>query len=155
MNDASAVLASLDRFIERFRQHDQLRDSHRVATQNELGATIKSLTNEGSDHSGHFGHSKQETSAGADPERCDSHPSAAENSGAGLARKVSYVDGYSGQSGNPVSNQGVAGIHPKSADGQSGNSSSDQDVASDLISIGNQRDDVVSSPADTCGSDSA
>jgi hypothetical protein len=155
MTDTSAILASLDRFIERFARHDELRNGHRVATQYQPMAIEKPLINKGSNHSGHSGHPKQETFAGVDHEQCEAYPSPAENSDSGLARKVLSVDGYSGKSGKSVSNQQLAGSHPGNADGQSGNSSSDQDVASDLISIGSQRDDVVSSPADTSGSDSA
>jgi hypothetical protein len=84
--------------------------------------------------------SKQETVVGADPERCDSHPSDAENSGAGLARKVLSVDGYSGKSGNNVLNQGLAGGHRDNAGGHSGNPPSNQGLASD---------------SDNCGSDPA
>jgi len=56
MNDASAVLASLDKFIERFAQHGESTGGHRVATQNEPLATINPLTSEGRNHSGHSGH---------------------------------------------------------------------------------------------------
>jgi hypothetical protein len=99
MTDTSGILSSLDRFIERFARHGELISDQRVATQNEPMGTTNSLTNNGTNQSGHSGHPKQETFAGVDHERCGSHPSPAEISGAGLARKVSSVDGYSGKNG--------------------------------------------------------
>ena len=148
MTDASAILASLDRFIERFARHDELMSDHRVATQNEPMATINSLTNQGTNHSGHSGHPKQETFAGVDHERCDSHPSPAENSGAGLARKVLFVDGYSGKSGKSVSNQELTGSHRENADGHSGKSFSDQQLASDSKGTGDQAGRQLATPPD-------
>jgi hypothetical protein len=56
MNDSSAVLAALDRFIEQFGLAEKSAVSHRVATQNEPMATINPLTSEGRNHSGHSGH---------------------------------------------------------------------------------------------------
>ena len=93
MTDTSGILSSLDRFIERFARHGELISDQRVATQNEPMGTTNSLTNNGINQSGHSGHPKQETFAGVDHERCGSHPSPAEISGAGLARKVLSVDG--------------------------------------------------------------
>ena len=155
MNNPSAVLAALDRFIERFAQHGKSTGGHRVATQDEPMATINPLTSEGRNHSGHSGHPREETCLGDGNEQSDTHPSAVENSDAGLARKVLSVDGYSGKSGKSVSNQVVPGSHPENANGQSGNSPSDQEVTSDLVSTGSQRDEDLASLPDTCGSDPA
>ena len=91
MTDTSVILASLDRFIERFGHHEKLMNDHRVATQCQPVATSKPLTNHGNNHSGHSGRPKQESFAGTDHERCDSHPVTAEISGAGTARKVSSL----------------------------------------------------------------
>src|SRR6266446_3146546 len=99
MTDTSAILASLDRFIERFACHGELINGHRVATQFQPLAIEKPLTNQGNNHSGQ---PKRETFAGADHVRYDSGSSSAENSGSDLARKVSSLDGYSGKSGKSL-----------------------------------------------------
>ena len=130
MTDTSAILASLDRFIEKFSTDLKLRNGQRVATQNGSMATTNQLTYSDIGHSGHFGHPKQETFDGADHARCDPPPFPAEDSGAGLARKVSSVDGYSGQSGQSFSNQALASSHRRNADGHNGQSVSDQQVDS-------------------------
>jgi hypothetical protein len=136
MTDTSGILSSLDRFIERFARHGELISDQRVATQNEPMGTTNSLTNNGTNQSGHSGHAKQETFAGVDHERCGSHPSPAEISGAGLARKVSSVDGYSGKNGKYVSYQQLAGSHRENVDGHSGKSFSDQQFASHRTDTG-------------------
>lgn len=127
MTDTSAILASLNRFIERFARDDELMSGHRVATQCQPMAIVKPLISRSNNHSSHSGHPKQET-LGADRERCDS--CCAETSGSDLARKVSSVDGYSGKSGKTLSNQEVVGSHRGNADGHSGKSSSDQQFGS-------------------------
>ena len=153
MTDTSVILASLDRFIERFGHHEKLMNDHRVATQCQPVATSKPLTNQGNNHSGHSGHPKQESFAGTDHERCDSHPVTAENSGAGAARKVPSVDGYSGQSGKSVSNQELAGSHRENADGHSGKSLSNQQLASGLKGTGDQAGPELDTPPDASRSD--
>jgi hypothetical protein len=150
MNDASAIFASLDRFIQRLADRGELICGHRVVTEDEPMATINSLKSEGADHSGHFDHAKQETSVVADRERCNT---ATESPGAGLARKVSYVDGYSGQNGQCIPYQRVTGGHPELVGGHSGNSPSDQEITSDFGSTGGQTDRVRASRTDPCGSD--
>src|SRR4029077_19280828 len=100
-----------------------------MATQNQPVAIMNPLRNQGNNHPGHSGHSKRETFAGADKGRCDPHPSPAENSEAGLARRVLSVDGYSGQSGKSSQNQGLAAGRRETASGHSGNSTFDQQVA--------------------------
>jgi hypothetical protein len=147
MTDTSAILASLDRFIERFARHDELISDHRMATQYQPVAIMKPLTNRGNNHSGHSGHPKQETLAGADRERCDAYPTPAENPDAGLARKVLSVDGYGGKSGKSVSNQELACSHWENADGHSGKSPSDQQLASRLKGTRDQAGSEPSSPA--------
>ena len=153
MTDTSGILSSLDRFIERFARRGELISDQRVATQNEPMGTTNSLTNNGTNQSGHSGHPKQETFAGVDHERCGSHPSPAEISGAGLARKVSSVDGYSGQSGKSVSNQELAGSHRENADGHSGKSFSNQQLASGLKGTGDQAGPELDTPPDASRSD--
>jgi hypothetical protein len=148
MNDASAIFASLDRFIQRLADQS----GHRVVIEDEPMVTINSLKKEGSDHSGHSGHTKQETSVVADRESCNS---AAESPGARLARKVSYINGYSGQSGQSIPDQGVTGGHRELVDGHSGNSPSDQEITSDFGSAGSQTDQSLASRADPCGPDPA
>jgi hypothetical protein len=146
MTDTSAILASLDRFIERFACHGELTNGHRVATQSQPLAIEKPLTNQGNNHSGHPGQPKRETFAGADHVRCDSRSSSAENSGSDLARKVSSVDGYSGKSGKSVSNQELAGSHRENADGHSGKSFSNQQLASGLKGTGDQAGPELATP---------
>ena len=124
MTDTSGILSSLDRFIERFARHGELISDQRVATQNEPMGTTNSLTNNGTNQFDH--------------ERCGSHPSPAEISGAGLARKVSSVDGYSGKNGKSVSYQQLAGSHRENVDGHSGKSFSDQQFASHRTDTGDQ-----------------
>jgi hypothetical protein len=51
MTDTWVILASLDRFIERFGHHEKLMNDHRVATQCQPVATSKPLTNQGNNHS--------------------------------------------------------------------------------------------------------
>jgi hypothetical protein len=138
MTDTSAILASLDRFIERFARHGELINGHRLATQYQPVAIAKPLTNQGNNHSGHSGHPKQEAFAGVDHERCGSHSRSAEHSGWGLARKVSSVDGYSGKSGKSLSNQEVDDGHRGNTDGRSGRSPSDQQLASGLKGTSDQ-----------------
>jgi hypothetical protein len=138
MTDTSAILASLDRFIERFTRPGELINGHRMTTQYQPVAIAKPLTSQGNNHSGHSGHPKHEIFAGADRERCDLHPSPAENPGAGRARKVLSVDGYSGKSGKSVSNQELACSHWENADGHSGKTPSDQQLASGLRGASNQ-----------------
>src|SRR5690348_5684360 len=84
MADASAILASLDRFIERFSNDFKLRNDHRLPAQDGPVATVNQLTSQATNHSYHSGHPKQETFAEADHERCNSPPSSAEDSSAGL-----------------------------------------------------------------------
>ena len=146
MTDTSGILSSLDRFIERFARHGELISDQRVATQNEPMGTTNSLTNNGTNQSGHSGHPKQETFAGVDHERCGSHPSPAEISGAGLARKVSSVDGYSGKNGKSVSYQQLAGSHRENVDGHSGKSFSDQQFASHRTDTGDQPGREIGTP---------
>ena len=74
MTDASAILASLDRFIGQFAHHGELMSGHRVATQDGPMATSNTLTNQVANHSYHSGHPKQETFTEADHERCNSPP---------------------------------------------------------------------------------
>lgn len=130
MTDTSAILASLDRFIERLARHGELIDGHRMATQYQPVAITKPLTNQGNTQSGHSGQPKQEIFAGVDHKRCESHSCLAENSASGLARKVSSTDGSNGKSGKSLSNQEVVGSHRGNADGHSGKSSSDQQFGS-------------------------
>jgi hypothetical protein len=94
-------------------------------------ATVNPLTDKVTNHTYHSGHPKQETLAEDDHKQCDSRPSPAENSGAGPARKVSSIDGYSGKSGMSVLNQMLAASHRQNTDGYSGKSPSDQQVTSD------------------------
>jgi hypothetical protein len=131
MTDASAILASLDRFIEGFSNDLELRNSHRVAPQDGPVVTVNPLTSQATNHSCHSGHPKQETFAEADHERCISPPSSAEYSSAGLTRKVSPVGGYNGKGGKSPQNQSLTGSRRENANGHSGKSSSDQGVASD------------------------
>jgi hypothetical protein len=147
MTDTSAILASLDRFIARFARHGELRSGHRVATQYQPVAIMKPLTNQGNNHCGHSGHPKQETFAGADRERCDAHPAPAENPGAGLARRVLSVGGYSGKSGKSISNQELACSHWEYADGHSGKSPSDRQLASGLKDTGDQAEPELATPS--------
>jgi hypothetical protein len=146
MTDTSGILSSLDRFIERFARHGELISDQRVATQNEPMGTTNSLTNNGINQSGHSGHPKQETFAGVDHERCGSHPSPAEISGAGLARKVSSVDGYSGKNGKSISYQQLAGSHRENVDGHSGKSFSDQQFASHRTDTGDHSGREIGTP---------
>jgi hypothetical protein len=132
MTDASAILASLDRFIERFSHDAKLRNDHRVVTQAGPVVTVNPLTCQATNHSYHSGHPKQETFAGVDHKPCDSHPSLTEISGARLARQVLSLDGYSGKNGKSVSYQQLAGSHRENADGHSGSSFSDPQLASGL-----------------------
>ncbi len=147
MTDTSAILASLDRFIERFVCHGELINGHRVATQSQPLAIEKPLTNQGNNHSGHSGQPKRETFAGADHVRYDSGSSSAENSGSDLARKVSSLDGYSGKSGKSLSNQEVVCSHRSNTDGHSGKFHSNQDVASGLKGTRDQAGSEPSIPA--------
>jgi hypothetical protein len=146
MTDTSAILTSLDRFIERFARHAELINGPRVTTQNEPMVTTNLLINKGTNHSDHSGHPKQETFAGVDHKRCDSHPSPTEISGAGFARKVLSVDGYSGKNGKSVSYQQLAGSHRENADGHSGKSSSDQQLASGLTGTCDQAGHELGTP---------
>ena len=82
MTDTSAILASLDRFIERFARHDELMSGHRVATQYQPMAIAKPLINRSNNHSGHSGHPKQETLPGSIMNDVAT-PSSAETSGVG------------------------------------------------------------------------
>src|SRR6516165_10817564 len=129
MNDASPILASLDRFIQRFADQAEFTGDHQAATKEGPVATTNSLKNEASNHSGHSGRPGRETIIVENRKRCDSP---AENSGAGLAPKVLYRDGHSGQSGKSIFSQEVAGNHFKNDGGQSGNSGSNQDLASQI-----------------------
>src|SRR5271155_4122957 len=109
MSDAPAVLASLDRFIERFARHGKLIIGHRMANPNQSMAKSNPLTGNAISHFGHFGHRKQETCAGAPPNPYPPHPPPAVISCAGLSRKVLFFDGKNGQSGQSALNQGVGG----------------------------------------------
>jgi hypothetical protein len=150
MTDTSAILASLDRFIERFARDDELMSGHRVATQCQPVAIAKPLISRDNNHSSHSGHAKQET-LGADRERCDS--SSAETSGSDLARKVLSDDGYSGKSGKSILNQELAGSHRENADGHSGKSPSNQQLASGLKGTGDQAGPELATPPDASRSD--
>jgi hypothetical protein len=59
MTDASAILASLDRFIGKLAHHGQLISGHRVATQISPMATTNQLTKQVTYHCCHSGHSEQ------------------------------------------------------------------------------------------------
>jgi hypothetical protein len=131
VTDTSAILASLDRFIERLARHGEVMIGHRVATQYQPMGIAKPLINQGNNHSRHSGHPKQETFAETDHERCNSTPSPAEDSSAGLTRRVSSVGGYNGKSGKSPQNQSPTGSRRENANGHSGKSPSDQQVASD------------------------
>jgi hypothetical protein len=146
MTDASAILASLDRFIEGFSNDFKLGNSHRVAPQDGPVVTVNPLTRQTPNHSYHSGHPKQGTFAGVDHERCGSHPSPAEISGAGLARKVSSVDGYSGKNGKSISYQQLAGSHRENVDGHSGKSFSDQQFASHRTDTGDHSGREIGTP---------
>lgn len=146
MTDRSAILASLDRFIEQFALDRKSIIGHRVATQNDPMATTHQLTNRAIGQFGHFGHSKQETFDGARHEQRDSAPPPPEVSGAGLARKVLSIDGQSGQSGQSLSNQAFAGGHRENADGQSGQSILNQKVDG-VRGLRSSGDAVQSDPA--------
>jgi hypothetical protein len=150
MTDTSAILASLDRFIERFARYSELINGHRMTTQYQPVAIARPLTSQGNNRSGHSSHSKQETLAEVDHEQCDSPPSPAENSGAGLARKVSSVDGYSGKSGKCVLIQELARNHWENADGHSGESPPDQQLASGLKGTRDQGRPELATPPDAC-----
>jgi len=128
MTDAAAILASLDRFIGQLAHRAELISSPRVATQIGPMATTNQLKNKVTNHSYHSGHPKEETFVGADHERCDSASCPAGDSSADLARKVSFVGGYSGKSGK---------------------SPSDQQVAANLIGPGSRSGQEPVSPADT------
>jgi hypothetical protein len=122
MTDASAILASLDRFIERFSNDSKLRNSHRVAVQDGPVVTVNQLINRDINHSYHSGQPKQETFAETDHERCNSPPFPAEDSCVGLAHKVSSVGGCDGKSGNFPQNQSLTGSHLENTNGHSGKS---------------------------------
>ena len=78
--------------------------------------------------------------------RCGSHPSPAEIFGSGLARKVLFVDGYSGKSGKSVSNQRFVSSHRGNVDGYSGKSFSDQRLANGLTGTDNQAGHELGTP---------
>jgi len=149
MTDAAAILASLDRFIGQLAHRAELISSPRVATQIGPMATTNQLKNKVTNHSYHSGHPKEETFVGADHERCDSASCPAGDSSADLARKVSFVGGYSGKSGKSPQNQSLTSGHPKNVGGDSGNSPSDQQVAANLIGPGSRSGQEPVSPADT------
>ena len=56
------------------------------------------------------------------------------------------MDGYSGKSGKPVSNQELACSHWENADGHSGKSPSDQQLASGLRGTGDQAGPELATP---------
>jgi hypothetical protein len=148
MTDASTILASLDRFIGQLAHHGELMSGHRVATQDGPMATSNTLTNQVANHSYHSGHPKQETSTEADHERCDSPPGPAEGSGAGLARKVSSLDGYSGKSGKSGQNQSLSRGHGENDNGHGGKSPLNQRVAGSVVSPSTHSDHELVPPAD-------
>jgi hypothetical protein len=148
MTDASAILASLDRFIEGLLNDFKLGYSHRVAPQNGPVVTVNPLTTQPPNHSYHCGHPKQGTFAETDHERYDSPPSPAEDSGADLARQVSSVGGYNGKSGKSPQNRLLTGRSRENANGHSGKSSSDQRVASDPQGTDDQGGPQLPTPAD-------
>jgi len=148
MNDASAVLASLDKFIGQLADRGEQMSGHRLAT--EVGpTTTNQLTNRVSGHRGHSGHPKQKIIAGADPEQSEPPPGA--NPEANLARKVLSIDGHSGQSGQSVLNQRLDGGPRNCGSGQSGKSPLDQSLANACGSA----DQEFVSPADAFRSDPA
>ena len=153
MTDASAILASLDRFIEGFSNDFKLGNSHRVAPEDGPVVTVNPLTRQATNHSYHSGHPKQETFAEADHERCNSPPAPAEDTSAGLTRKVSSVSGYNGKSGKSPQNQSRTGSRRENANGHGGKSFSDQRVASDPKSSDDQGGPQLPTPADASGLD--
>jgi hypothetical protein len=155
MTDASAVLASLDRFIGQLAHYGQLINGQRVATQIGSVATTNPLTKQVTNHPCHPSHPEQHAPVEADHERFDSPPRPAEDPDERLARKVSSVGGYSGKSGKSSPNQSLTGGHHKNAHGESGNSPSDQGVVGYLICPGNPGGQEFVSPADTFRSEPA
>jgi hypothetical protein len=145
MTDAPAILASLDLFIERYSHDGNLRNDHRVATQAGPVVTVNPLTWQATNHSYHSGHPKQ---AGGADKTCDSHPTPTEISGAGLARKTSFVGGYNGKNGKSPQDQSLIGRRRENANGHSGKSFSDQRVASDPKGTEAQGGPQLSTPAD-------
>ena len=148
MTDASAILASLDRFIEGFSNGSKLRNDHRVAPQDGPVVTVNPLTRQATNHSYHSGQPKQETFAEADHERCNSPPPPAEDSSAGLARKVSSMGGYNGKSGKSPQDQSLTGDRRENVNGHSGKFFSDQRVASDPQGTDDQGGPQLLPPAD-------
>ena len=155
MADASAILASLDRFIGRLAHQGGLISGHRVATQDGPMATSNILTNQVANHSYHSGHPKQETFTEADHERCASPPGPDEDSGACLARKFSSVGGYGGKSGKCISNQELASDHRQNANGHGGKCSLDQQLAGRSIGLASPGSQKLASPSVTFQSGAA
>ena len=154
MTDASAILISLDRFIEQLARHDRVTNSHRVATQDGAMATPNPLTNQLSGHSCHSGHPEQETATKVDLEEPASPPPSGTDSVTGCARKVLSADGYSGQSGKSQQNQPFTGDHRDYGSGQSGKSPLYQLLVRSLIGSETHRAQLVS-PVDDVRSDPA
>lgn len=147
MTDASAILASLDRFIGQLAHHDEKMSGHRVATQDGPMATSNTLTNQVANHSYHSSQRKQETFAG-DHKRQGSSLSPAEDPGTGLARKVSSMDGYGGKSGNSGQNQSLSRGHEENDNGHGGKSPLNPHVAGSLVSPSSHSDHELVPPAD-------
>jgi hypothetical protein len=122
MTDASAILASLDRFIERF--------GHQVATEEYPVATSKSLIRNDVGHSGHCGHSKQDCYAENDLDHSKLSGSPDVDPAVRLARKVLFNGGHNGHNGQSFLKQPLIRGQCENPDGHSGQHPFDQKLVS-------------------------